>query len=98
MLSENANFDIHIFYVMPQVRYSWFLSDNGIVRLYSAAAAGIAFQKTTYDNDPGDKPQVVWHDRCFSFQATAIGLSLGGQHVRFNTEAGYGIRGTYKRQ
>lgn len=90
---ENANFDVSIWYVMPQFRYTWFLSDNGIVRLYSAAAAGLAFQKTTYDNAPGDLPQVIWHDRCFTYQTTAIGISLGGQFVRFNAEGGFGVRG-----
>lgn len=80
-----------VLYVGPTARYEWFRSRNGVIGAYSGLSVGVV--KRTFkagwrvpDATP-DECHTKWR---LGYQLTPLGLELGGEHLRFFGEVGYG--------
>lgn len=79
-------------YIIPEVSYTWFLSDNRIFRMYSGAGLGLALlkEKITVPKFECDKTSAK-----FAYNVTCIGLSVGGESFKFFSELNIGCKGAY---
>ena len=91
-------------FAMPAVKYSWIYSD--MFSLYSMAALGAQYSHTwasVHTIEASLLPEISYqHHRQEVFdrkrwklapQLTALGFDVGGRHLRFFAELGYGIEG-----
>lgn len=84
--------------VMPQIKYDWLVTRNGLLRLYSKGGVGIVWQEVKGKSDnPRDgldpetgyceKTDVAWRP---AYQISPIGADIGWDNFRFFMELGYG--------
>ena len=91
-------------FAMPAVKYSWIYSD--VFSLYSMAALGAQYSHTwasVHTIEASLIPEISYeHHRKEVFnqkrwklapQLTALGFDVGGRHLRFFAELGYGVEG-----
>lgn len=77
---------------MPTASFMWYKSDNGIFRTYSGIGAGLALVKEVV-TAPGyecDKTPAKW-----AYNATIIGMEIGGQRLKFFSEFNIGCKGLF---
>ena len=103
-LSPYAHIHTRSTFAMPAVKYSWIYSD--MFSLYSMAALGAQYSHTwasVHTIKASLLPEISYqHHRQEVFdrkrwkldpQLTALGFDVGGRHLRFFAELGYGIEG-----
>lgn len=86
------------FYVLPSVRYKWWIASKSPLALYSQLALGYAQTKFEVDgvNDVAGKtilPAFSTTHKRLGYQATFVGLEVGRGHLRGFVEAGMGYKG-----
>lgn len=84
--------DTHTFFVMPTLKATWVRFPH--VSLYSRGAAGLAHYKLSTEYlvslPPRDESRIKG-----IYQVSPIGVEVGGEHVRFFSELGYGVEGIF---
>lgn len=82
------------FSLMPSLKLNWLRKEHW--GLYSKVAAGITYghsSKDNYENGVKTGEKTTSSDLFFNFQASAIGIEAGGNHVRGFAELGIGEQG-----
>lgn len=75
--------------VMPGLKVTWL--EAGPVVLYSKGNAGLRHYRLTVSSR--DYPEINDSRLKFAFQLSPVGVEVGGRHVKFFTEIGYGQQG-----
>lgn len=76
--------------LMPSVKFNWLRRNNW--GLYSKLAAGATYSHSSKD-DVNDKTNTTDDKVFFNFQASAIGVEVGGEHALGFLELGVGEQG-----
>ena len=81
-----------LFYVMPEVRYRWYQTKNGLFSVYSKVALGYARQHNWLDSDSAFDEK----KNTFAYQITAGGIEFGSKRwPHLYSELGYGHQGIF---
>lgn len=80
----------HSFSLMPSVKATWLKVPH--FSIYSRGAIGLAYYKLETDNATLVPERSESHLTC-RYQLSPLGLEVGGDHVRFFSEVGYGVEG-----
>lgn len=81
-----------LFYVMPEVRYRWYQTKNGLFSVYSKAALGYARQHNWLDSDSTFDEK----KNTFAYQVTVGGIEFGSKRwPHLYSELGYGHQGIF---
>lgn len=85
---EMMDADISVYFVMPQVAFSWY--KRKYVTLYSKVAAGLKYQHATYDLDAHDIKEGKFR---IAYEVLPVGIKLGRSQFKAFMEMGYGMQG-----
>lgn len=80
----------YMMFAMPEISYTWFISDNGIFRAYSGAGAGLVIfkDKSTVSGFECDKTKTR-----LAYNLTVAGMAIGGESIKFFGEFNGGCKG-----
>lgn len=97
---EEGRFGSTMWYVMPEIRYTWWTDTDNLIRFYSAGGIGVGHIHNTIDPDLTKRRQLSKekdNDWKAAWQISPLGVEFG-EIGRFNVyvELGYGCQGIFK--
>lgn len=80
----------YMMFALPEISYTWFISDNGIFRAYSGAGLGMALftDRSTVPQIECDKTRTK-----LAYNLTLAGIAVGGERIKFFGEINGGCKG-----
>ena len=87
---EKGYYKSYMMFAMPEISYTWFISDNGIFRAYSGAGLGLALfkDKSTVPLFECNKTRTD-----LAYNLTFAGMAIGGERIKFFGEFNGGCKG-----
>lgn len=87
---EKGHAKSYMIFALPEISYTWFISDNGILRAYSGAGLGLALfkDKSTVPKFECDKTRAQ-----LAYNLTLAGMAIGGERIKFFGEFNGGCKG-----
>lgn len=87
---EKGYYKSYMMFAMPEISYTWFISDNGVFRAYSGAGLGLALfkNKSTVPQFECNKTRAE-----LAYNLTIAGMAIGGERFKFFGEFNGGCKG-----
>ncbi len=87
--NDELNLSSKAWTFMPEAKYTWL--DNGHFTLYSKGGLGLRYYRL--QSESSHFPNIKEEKIKVAYQLSPVGIEIGGNHVRFTSELGYGQQG-----